>query len=409
MSLIPVDTPHPANWELEDQNDLAKRGSLRGYRAAVAKGTITDDDLIAWFLQDRVESSTTRASYEGQLVRLQWFCRNHLSMASIRDFQREDFDEFKKYLSNPPPEHIMQASVARSDTRWRPFRGALKPPSTALALTIVRGFYGWMAADDIGAINRSPMAAKKIKRQKISASARSISRYFTMESLRYIDMAIDQMGAPSVPSGRQQGAPAKSTSQVKAQARARWIIDLAVHTGLRANEIAQATTGMILPGHSAGRWDLTITRKGNLESTIPLLPQVMQSWAVYRSLCGLPTTHTTPLVCSLRASRIDKPLNRKTVWEIVREICTQAAAIANEQGNHQENMRLSAASTHWLRHTFGTTLMNSGADIRVVRDLMDHSDISTTSLYAHVDDDKQMEDLERMGATLQGRSSPPRC
>ena len=66
-----------------------------------------------------------------------------------------------------------------------------------------------------------------------------------------------------------------------------------------------------------------------------------------------------------------RPLERVAVWQIVRKY----ASLADLEGVHP----------HQLRHSFATHLVQGGADLRVVQELLGHADIGTTQIYTHVD------------------------
>ncbi len=70
-------------------------------------------------------------------------------------------------------------------------------------------------------------------------------------------------------------------------------------------------------------------------------------------------------------SRTGRPLERVAVWQIVK----RCAARSGVRGAHP----------HTLRHSFATHLLLGGADLRVVQELLGHSDISSTQIYTHVD------------------------
>ena len=71
-------------------------------------------------------------------------------------------------------------------------------------------------------------------------------------------------------------------------------------------------------------------------------------------------------------SRTGRPLERTNVWRILGKYA-RIAGLGNK------------VSPHTLRHSFATHLLEGGADLRVVQELLGHADVSTTQIYTHVD------------------------
>src|SRR5690606_4296801 len=75
-------------------------------------------------------------------------------------------------------------------------------------------------------------------------------------------------------------------------------------------------------------------------------------------------------------------ISRKTVWVIVRE-CARKAGLKQ------------TVTTHLLRHSFATHLLANGADLRVIQEMLGHSDISTTQIYTAVARSRMLEEYAK--------------
>jgi site-specific recombinase XerD len=88
------------------------------------------------------------------------------------------------------------------------------------------------------------------------------------------------------------------------------------------------------------------------------------------------------------------------------------SGIANDAplSNERERKRFVEASTHWLRHTFASHALADGMSLDVVRDVMGHASIATTSIYLSAERKRkaqQMEQLVRARASDRHPASRP--
>lgn len=143
------------------------------------------------------------------------------------------------------------------------------------------------------------------------------------------------------------------------------VVLLLYATGLRLAELI----GIRLSDFSSDYKMLLVKGKGEKERMVPVMEAVTRKIVHYLELinggnfCKNPNNF-------LILSQDGSPIGRTEVYRIVRETLHQAGV----QGK---------SSPHVLRHTFATHLLNGGADIRVIQELLGHSSLGTTQIYTH--------------------------
>lgn len=160
--------------------------------------------------------------------------------------------------------------------------------------------------------------------------------------------------------------------------RDRAMLELLYASGLRASELA----GLLVSELHETLGVVRVTGKGRKTRLVPVGAPARAALRAYLGsarpvLAGPGTAHAGRVFLS----RTGRPLERVAVWQIVK----RRAAEAGLQGVHP----------HALRHSFATHLLEGGADLRVVQELLGHSDIATTQVYTHVDRSRLREVLRK--------------
>lgn len=114
--------------------------------------------------------------------------------------------------------------------------------------------------------------------------------------------------------------------------------------------------------------------KGSKERIIPIGARAKEALIIYYQTVrkDLLKEHK---VNTVYISRLGKKISRQSIWKIIKQYALKAKI-------HKE------IKPHTLRHSFATHLLEHGADLRSVQEMLGHSDISTTQIYTHVDRDR---------------------
>lgn len=151
------------------------------------------------------------------------------------------------------------------------------------------------------------------------------------------------------------------------------IIELLYSCGLRVSELCNLKINNI----NLKAQHIICIGKGSKERLIPFgdyAKKILISYLEYRENIKInPDTDTKKLLITADG----RNLNRQDIYRLIHSIGKTI---------HKE------ISPHTLRHTFATHLLDNGADLRIVQELLGHSDVSTTQLYTHISK-KRLKDI----------------
>jgi integrase/recombinase XerD len=155
-------------------------------------------------------------------------------------------------------------------------------------------------------------------------------------------------------------------------ARTACLLELLYATGLRVSEL------LALPEAVARRNEplILVRGKGGRERLVPLSDPARRAIAVYRSLLEARGRDDADGPWLFPAAGTSGHLSRQA---FARDIKATAASAG---------IASARLSPHVLRHAFASHLLQNGADLRVVQELLGHADISTTQIYTHVLDQR---------------------
>jgi integrase/recombinase XerD len=161
--------------------------------------------------------------------------------------------------------------------------------------------------------------------------------------------------------------------------RDRAMLELAYSSGLRVSELV----GVQLPHLNLRAGLVTVPGKGGKERMVPLGRSAAGAIAEYLK-CREEELRCAATGSSGRASA--KPARRSKALFITRlgGPMTRQGFFKALKGWAATDRRLRWMSPHTLRHSFATHLLEGGADLRAVQEMLGHSDISTTQIYTHL-------------------------
>lgn len=223
----------------------------------------------------------------------------------------------------------------------------LEPASVKRMLSGVKSFYRWL--EERHGVEAGPILAARGPK-----TPRRLPRPLSIDQARAALDAAPDIGRP----GRPDWVGLRDAAA----------LTLMYGCGLRISEALALTRGEVPLAET-----LRIRGKGDKERMVPVLPAAREAVDAYLAASPFTLTPSDKLFRGEKGGPLQAPVLRRAM-----------AALRERLGLPAE------ATPHALRHSFATHLLSAGGDLRAIQDLLGHASLSTTQVYAGVDDARLM-------------------
>ena len=285
------------------------------------------EDFIQYLRNERGQSENTQKTYFALLNQFViWAVQDGVSGwedVQLNHLMRFLQHERERSLANQPKESTRR----------------LSSESVYLEIAALRAFYRW-------AENEKLLAANVAENLSLPRRWKRLPKALTNDE-------ISRLLAPLIPA-----TPASLCDQA--------ILELAYACGLRISELRtirleqlQLESGFI-----------NVIGKGNKERVVPLGRKAVEAVTHYLE-AGRPKLVGRKTPSNVFVTRRGTAFSRVTLWKRIKDRVRYAGIERN-------------ITPHMLRHSFATHLLEHGADLRVIQELLGHANINTTEIYTHV-------------------------
>jgi integrase/recombinase XerC len=276
------------------------------------------------------------------------------SVYTLRNY-RQAFTEVQKWHQDERQSAVPWLKLARDDFRsYLRYLGRKEKCGRAaiqLRFSALRSFYKFL-------VRRGKLATSPIKNILLPKQARRLPKFLTVQQMN------DLLEAPLKELAAAQAADGPDTG------RSSFLRDIAIletiySCGLRISELC----GLLVQDINWPEQIVRVRGKGKKERTVPIGSKALQAIGVYWLALKHPPSAAMPVFLARSAS--PRPMYPRLVQLRLKrylELCGLDPKI----------------SPHKLRHSYATHMLDAGADLRSVQELLGHAHLVTTQVYTHV-------------------------
>lgn len=290
----------------------------------------TLDEFIAYFSTKKSGSLATKDSYYRDIDRF----INYLEDKGIKDFNDVGKFESMDYIE-----------VLRSGTITK---GKISNATYSRNLSALRSFYRYLI--EINKADHNPFTSfKKVHVEK------HLPDVLTFDQILIILNSFDLNKEKDL--------------------RDRCIIETIYACGLRLSEVSNLKINNV----DLNELTLTVIGKGNKERLVPFYPGLKK--LIVRYINDYRNKYVKPDCDSLFINNRGERISQRSIQQIIDAVQVKSGLPIN-------------LHPHMLRHSFATHLLDNGADLRTVQELLGHENLSTTQLYTHLTFDRLKKTVE---------------
>ncbi len=396
---LPLDKVAPLEKVLIPIELNGEQGSNRSAEPCRIQASHDLDAIKSW-LSLKDDNAKTYQAYKKELERLLLWAilERGKAISSLNTDDCRAYIRFLKNLATSNSQWVTLQPANKCYGKWKPFyyrikksafeptlenpgltQPVLSPKSINYAKNVISSCFGWLVKQNyLQHNNFEDIQSIKFAQTTLQTN----NRAFTLTQMQSVFNYVEKRIEPD-------------SHMFWANRRTLFILKFAFSTGLRIHELAAASYGDIecLEDESGEHYFLKIVGKHSKirKTSLPLM--FINELRDYLKQRGLPShfdflPHQAPLIPSLRDKTGRKHLTPAGIHKILSAFFAQMLIDLEAGGQAEKRLtgKLRNASTHWLRHSYGSYLANDKqVPLTYIRDELGHASISTTSLYLNSD------------------------
>ncbi len=346
-----------------------------------------DHEAIQAWLRLRVPGTHTWRAYrkEGERFLLWAVMERRKALSSL---DGDDCVAYRDFLATPGLEWTGPRNAQRWSEAWRPFEGPLSARSQASALTIVRSLCEWLVRRHY--LDSNPW--DDVPKRPDAPSMPQL-RALSQKQWDWVQIWLDEQ-APS-----------------PALRRLRFILSYAYLSGMRLSELVASKVEWLRHEQlddGEWAWSIMVLGKRNKWREVPLPDPAVLALQAHFADRDLDTNLLanppgTPIIAKLS---LNAPLSAARLYEVLVTAFERCALdVATRDRRAAERIR--EASTHWLRHTYGSHAAARGVPQDVLQANLGHESLATTSIYVRAEKGRRHHAMQAAFASPAPSSSTP--